>query len=142
MAIMYYESGFRGNARPPREKKFGLIPWNRPTTAYGYSQALNYTWEIYERQTGKSGKRTNFSDAIDFVAWYSHRAHVLAGIPNNDSYALYLAYHEGIGNYKKGSYRHKKWLINVAHRVDRRAHMYRKQLLRCESKLPKKPWWY
>ncbi|MCP3680851.1 MAG: transglycosylase SLT domain-containing protein [Gammaproteobacteria bacterium] len=143
MAIMCHESSFRGNVRPPREKVFGVIPWKHPTTAYGYSQALDYTWEVYERQTGKTGSnRNNFSDAIDFIAWYSHRAHVLANISNNDSYALYLAYHEGIGNYKRGTYRNKKWLIDVAHRVDRRARMYRTQLLHCEATLPRKPWWY
>ena len=40
MAFVYYESSFRSHARPPRTRLLGFIPWRRPTSAYGYAQAL------------------------------------------------------------------------------------------------------
>ncbi|MGO4833640.1 hypothetical protein AB4144_15345, partial [Rhizobiaceae sp. 2RAB30] len=38
MATVRKESGFKSNARPPRTKLFGFIPWKRQSSAYGYSQ--------------------------------------------------------------------------------------------------------
>ncbi len=52
LATIYTESGFRSNARPPRKKLLGFIPWSRPSTAYGYSQALDGTWSHYIAETG------------------------------------------------------------------------------------------
>ena len=53
MAIMHQESRFRADAQPPRRKIFGFIPGPRPSNAYGYSQALESTWEAYERTRTK-----------------------------------------------------------------------------------------
>ena len=65
MATIYTESGFRPNARPPRTKLLGFIPWKRQSTAYGFSQALNGTWSEYKSSTGNvMARRTKFSDAI------------------------------------------------------------------------------
>lgn len=44
MAFVYYESSFRSHAQPPRTQLWGFIPWSRPTTAYGYAQALDPAW--------------------------------------------------------------------------------------------------
>ena len=143
MSIIYQESNFNAKAKPPRTKLLWIIPWKRPTTAYGYSQAVNDTWKTYQRESGGSGAgRTAFEDAADFIGWYTHRAHVRADIPMTNAYGLYLAYHEGIGNYQKGSYKKKQWLMNVAWKVQRRANTYRAQLQKCEASLPKKPWWH
>ncbi|MGO8654534.1 transglycosylase SLT domain-containing protein, partial [Rhizobium ruizarguesonis] len=82
MATMYTESGFQPYARPPRTKLFGFIPWTRPSTAYGYSQALDGTWDHYQSQTGNwTARRANFADAIDFIGWYHYQNSVETGIP-------------------------------------------------------------
>jgi hypothetical protein len=71
MATIYTESGFRPYARPPRTKLLGFIPWKRASSAYGYSQALNGTWDRYKRETGRwTASRSNFGDAIHFIGWY------------------------------------------------------------------------
>ena len=40
MSFVYQESSFKADARPEREKILGFIPWFRPSSAVGYSQAL------------------------------------------------------------------------------------------------------
>lgn len=141
MAIMYHESHFDARAKPSRQKFFWILPGARPSTAYGYSQALDGTWAEYKREIGKEGRRSDFASAIDFLGWYCHRAHLRAGIPMNDAFALYLAYHEGIGGYLRGTYRQKAWLITKAKRVQYQANLYHKQLLQCQHSLPKKSTW-
>jgi hypothetical protein len=141
MAIMHQESGFRARVKPPRTKCLFIFPGPRPSSAYGYAQALDATWESYITATGKRGaKRSNFADAVDFVGWYGHVSHQRCGIAKHDARNLYLAYHEGQGGYNRGTFRQKAWLINVADRVQRRATMYANQLAGCEDRL-RKPWW-
>ena len=145
MAIVYQESHFSAGAKPPRTKILWIIPWRRPTSAYGYSQAVNQTWERYKKDTGHTSvftRRSSFGDAVDFIGWFANQAHIRAGISKVNTYALYLAYHEGIGGYMKGTYKKKAWLIAVAKKVQRRAWIYRSQLRACEGSLPKKPWWH
>jgi hypothetical protein len=141
MAIMYQESRFSANARPARTKLFGFIPWTRPSNAYGYSQALESTWESYQRSAGRYGAdRDDFGDSIDFIGWYNNRSHRENGIGRQDTYNLYLAYHEGHGGFRRGSYRSKPWLMNVARKVQRRANSYQTQLQGCEEKLKDRGW--
>lgn len=132
MAIVHQESSFNAMAKPPRTKLLGFIPWTRPTSAYGYSQALGGTWALYQRSHGRFwASRDSFEDAVDFIGWYAHQAYIRAGIPREDPYKLYLAYHEGVGGYMKKTYLRKPWLIHVAHKVSARSAMYRAQLMRC-----------
>lgn len=134
MAILHQESKFDGSARPPRIWLLGIIPWKHPTTAYGYSQALDGTWDLYRRTEGSFfSSRTDFYDAVDFIGWYANLAHRQAHISRHNAYKLYLAYHEGIGGYQRGTYWHKHWLIPVAHKVSYRAALYKKQLSYCRS---------
>lgn len=141
MAIIYQESTFTFNARPPRRKLLGFIPWKRPSNAYGYAQALRSTWQEYQDDTGRrSASRRNFSDAIDFVGWYTHRAHSLAGISKWDPYNQYLAYHEGPTGWRRNSYVGKDWLVQTARRVEHRAEQWGAQLRRCESGLDRRRW--
>ena len=56
-----------------------------------------------------------------------------AGIPRSDAYSLYLAYHEGIGGYKRKTYLQKPWLIQVAHKVKARSQLYQAQLNQCRD---------
>ena len=135
MAIINHESSFVEDARPPFEW-FGPIPLGRPTTAYGYSQATDPTWERYLKSTGNSGAdRDDFDDATDFVGWYAHQSYTQLGINKHDAYRQYLAYHEGQGGYQRGSYRNKAWLMKVAHSVDATAGRYRRQLAGCQDEL-------
>jgi len=141
MAIMHQESRFKADAQPPRQKLLGIIPWTRPSNSYGYSQALESTWEAYEHGAGRWGAdRDDFADAIDFIGWYNDQSHRLNGIARQDTYRLYLAYHEGHGGYRRGSYRSKPWLLEVASKVQRRADSYRAQLQGCEQKLKEGGW--
>jgi len=141
MAFIYQESGFRAKAKPPRKWYLGFIPGRRPSSAYGYAQALDGTWKSYQRDSGRWGAdRDNFSDAIDFVGWYNRESNKLLKIPRSDARRLYLVYHEGAGGYRRGTYKKKKRLLQVAQRVDQRAKRYQQQLSRCEDKL-KRPWW-
>ncbi len=141
MAVVHQESRFNGTAKPPRKKLLGFIPWSRPTSARGYTQAINRTWRTFQKETGTTAGRTSFTAAVHFIGWYATRAHRRAGISRANAYEVYLAYHEGIGGYMRKSYLRKPWLIKVSHKVQRFADLYHGQLLRCRGKLPKKHWW-
>lgn len=142
MAIMHQESRFQAVARPPRTKLLWIIPWKRPSSAYGYTQALESTWRHYKKDAGKYFvARDNFADAADFVGWYTYKAYKKAGIPRNDAYAQYLAYHEGVGGYLRKTYLSKPWLVNVARKVKRQSGRYKTQLASCEHSLTRKPWY-
>ena len=143
MAMMYQESRFQAKARPPRKKILGFIPGPRASSAYGYSQAKKSTWKEYKRSAGRYGAdRDDFADAIDFVGWYNYKSHKRSGISRKDTYRLYLAYHEGHGGYNRSSYRKKKWLMDVARKVERKAGTYQHQLLGCEEELKKGGWFF
>ena len=111
MSFVFQESSFQANARPEREQLFGFIPWFRPSSAKGYSQALTKTWDDYKDETGNGGAdRNNFSDSADFIGWYASKG-FYQGFERTDARSLYLAYHEGYGGFKKRTYRKKQWLI-------------------------------
>jgi hypothetical protein len=110
----------------------GIIPWTRPTTAYGYAQALDETWAQYLDSAGNLlAARDDFADAADFIGWYSHLSHRKLGIAKTDAKKLYLAYHEGHKGYAQGSYLNKAWLRGVADKVAKRARLFERQLSQC-----------
>lgn len=132
LAIIHQESAFQSDAKPPRTWYLGFIPGPRPSSAYGYSQALDGTWDIYIAATGNRGAdRDNFNDAVDFIGWYINESARMNRIAKHDAYNQYLAYHEGQGGFAKGSYRQKPWLMQRAQQVRRQADRYRAQLNRC-----------
>ncbi len=138
MAIMQRESDFQAGARPPTKQLFGFIPWGNVTSAYGYAQAINGTWQDYQRETKQyDGQRDQFGDASDFIGWYCSKAHKQLGIPLNNAYDLYLAYHEGLGGYANQTYLDKPWLIQVAQSVQNHANQYRDQIAQCKYYIPK-----
>ena len=117
---------------------FGLIPWGRVSSAYGYSQAKTPTWADYMRETDNSGAdRDDFEDAIDFMGWFIYKSQKVNGISKWDAYAQYLNYHEGWGGYKRRSYDRKPWLKKVASKVKARSLRYATQLKTCEEDLQK-----
>lgn len=134
MATIYTESGFRSNARPPRTKLLGFIPWTRASSAYGYSQALEGTWERYQRETGRGGaRRGDFSDAVRFIAWYHRQSHEKNGIALNDPYNLYLAYYSGHEGYKRGNWRSSSTAQAGAKRFSDMSYTYARQLQTCPN---------
>lgn len=136
MAFMRQESSFESRARPPRTKLLWVIPWKRPSNAFGYAQALDSTWNDYQESAGNWGaKRSNFEDAADFIGWYNNNSANRNRLGRNDAYNLYLAYHEGSSGYSRGTYRSKPWLMEVAENVQRNASVYEQQLAGCEKDL-------
>jgi hypothetical protein len=143
MAIINQESSFRHDVRPDRPK-FLFIPLPRKSSAYGYAQAQNPAWNDYRKDTGSwSHDRDNFADAINFVGWYTDKSQKNLGLSKWDAYAQYLAYHEGWGGYKRGTYKKKKFLSGVAAKVKAQASTYNTQLKKCQPGLDKavRGWW-
>jgi hypothetical protein len=141
MSFVFQESSYKANAKPEREKLIGFIPWFRPSSAKGYSQALTKTWDDYMDETGNSrAKRNNFKDSTDFIGWYASKGYY-QGFEKTDARSLYLAYHDGYGGFKKKTYRKKQWLIAVSDRVQARSSMYQQQYWGCADDLKKKRFW-
>jgi len=138
MSFVYQESSFQSDAKPERTKLLWVIPWKRKSTAVGYSQALNMTWEDYKEETGNTrANRKDFKDSADFIGWYASKGYY-QGFDRLDARSLYLAYHEGYGGFKKKTYRKKSWLIKVADRVQTRSTKYQQQYWGCAKELKKK----
>lgn len=134
MATIHQESKFIGNARTPLRFALGVIPMGRQSSAYGYSQALDGTWDEYKQREGaRRAKRDDIRDATDFMGWYMHQSTQELGIPKWDAERQYLAYHEGRTGYRRASYRGKPWLVSVASRVGSRARLYDAQLRSCRK---------
>ena len=132
MATIHQESKFIGNARTPFKYVLGVIPMGRQSSAYGYSQALDATWDEYRRDTGRrSAKRDDIKDATDFMGWYMDGSTQRLGIAKTDARSQYLAYHEGRTGYKRGSYNRKPWLVRISGEVAARANTYQAQLIAC-----------
>lgn len=132
MAIIYQESKFIGNNRTPHQYALGVIPVGRQSSAFGYSQALDGTWEEYQDEVGgRRARRDNINDATDFMGWYMVQTVEETGVPITDTRNQYLAYHDGRTGFNRGSWRSKSWLIRVAGEVDARATMYDSQLRGC-----------
>ena len=139
LAIINQESSFQQFAKPERKKLFGLLPWKRPSTAFGYAQVVDPTWNWYKNKTGNyNASRANFGDVTDFIGWYGTQSNKMVGIDKNDAYNQYLAYHEGQNGWKNKSYNNKNWLIKAAKNVKNKTDMYNLQLRKCEDKLNKK----
>ena len=68
------ESDFDWLAKPARQKLFKVIPYKRPSSSFGYSQAIKGTWKQYKDETGnKYALRTRFKDSVDFIGWYTNK---------------------------------------------------------------------
>lgn len=132
MAAIHQESKFIGNARTPHRFVLGIIPMGRQSTAYGYSQALDGTWEEYQKETRNGrARRDRIEDATDFMGWYMDGTAQRLGISKWDARNQYLAYHEGRTGFVNRSYEAKSWLVDVAGRVQSRSERYAAQLSAC-----------
>lgn len=143
LAIMRQESSFRHNAAPPRDSFLGIPMWWRVSSAYGYAQVKDETWDWYKDKTGNWGAdRDDYDDAVDFMGWYADVSQKTLGISKWDAYNQYLAYHEGHGGWQRKTYNSKSWLVSVARKVDANARMYGEQLRSCRHSLKSSPWWW
>jgi len=137
LAIIKMESDFDWLAKPDRQKIFKVIPYKRPSSSFGYSQAVKGTWKQYKEETNnKLATRTRFKDSVDFIGWYTSKTKKLLKIPMKDSFRHYVAYHEGWGNYK--NYKNNKKVIKLAKKVEKQSNIYKKQLFNCRNLLNKK----
>lgn len=133
MAIMHQESHFVADAQPPRTWLLGIIPWFRPSSAYGYAQAKDETWDDYQHNTGNTwADRDDFADAADFIGWYCYISHTKLGIVATDAKNLYLAYHEGHRGFQRKTYLRSVALRKTAEKVAVRAKHFQAQLNSCK----------
>ncbi|QQA43103.1 lytic transglycosylase [Pelagovum pacificum] len=136
MAMIYQESKFISNNRPPHTYALGVIPMGRQSSAFGYSQALDGTWDEYVEALGRRGaRRDDIRDAVDFMGWYMTLSRDNLGIPLDDVRNQYLAYHEGRTGYSRQSYLQKSWLMRVSGEISTRAQLYEAQLSTCPRRL-------
>ena len=136
LAIIKMESDFDWLAKPPRQKLFKIIPFKRPPSSFGYSQAVKGTWEQYKNETGnKLATRTRFKDSVDFIGWYTDKTESLLKISKKDAFRQYLAYHEGWGGYK--NYKNNQKVIVLAQKVKKQSDKYKAQLQDCQKRLNK-----
>ncbi len=142
MSIMYQESQFVENARPPRTKILWIFPGPRASDAFGFAQVKSDTWDDYQQDEGGIwARRDSFKDAIDFIGWYNKQSQKRSKIKANDAYNLYLAYHEGHGGFNRKSYESKAWLKATAQKVATRTTTDSKQLAACEDRFTGHWWW-
>ena len=136
LAIIKMESNFDWLAKPERQKIFKVIPYKRPSSSFGYSQAVKGTWEHYKKETGNSlATRVRFKDSVDFIGWYTNKTESILKISKNDAFKQYIAYHEGWGNFKY--YKENKKVISLANKVKKQSEIYKKQLMKCKNSLNK-----
>jgi hypothetical protein len=137
LAFIKMESDFDWLARPERLKIFKIIPYRRPSSSFGYSQAVKGTWKQYKEETNnKLATRTRFKDSVDFIGWYTNKTEKLLKISKKDAFRQYIAYHEGWGNYKK--YKEKPKVILLAKKVQQQSNKYKRQLNKCSKSLNRK----
>ena len=141
-AFVRQESSFRHDARPPRTRLLGFIPWRRPSTAYGYAQAQNPVWgEYLEAEGSFFARRTHMKHALDFIGWYNNNTHQRLGISKQNPRHLYLAYHEGHTGYRRRNWENNSTLLRAATRVERTAQNYAAQLQECEERFQCRRFW-
>ena len=134
LAIIKMESDFDWLAKPKRNKIFKVIPYKRPSSSFGYSQAVKGTWKQYKKETNNPlATRTRFKDSVDFIGWYTNKTEKILKISKKDSFRQYIAYHEGWGNYK--NYNKNAKVVSLAKRVEQQTNKYKKQLMDCQKRL-------
>ena len=139
LAFINQESGFNRWAKPARTKIFKIIPYKRPSSSFGYSQAVKKTWELYKTETNNPlALRTRFKDSVMFIGWYMRKTNKINKIPLNDAYRQYLNYYLGWGNYAKKVYKTDKKAIIFAKKVQQQSKIYKSQLMDCEKSLNNK----
>ena len=137
LAIIKMESDFNWLAKPKRQKIFKIIPYKRPSSSFGYSQAVKGTWKQYKQETNNPlATRVRFKDSVDFIGWYTNKTEKLLKISKKDAFRQYIAYHEGWGNYK--NYKKNAKVVGLAKKVKKQSDKYKNQLKKCSNSLNRK----
>ena len=138
LAVINKESGFRRFAKPPRHRIFKIIPYRRPSSSLGFSQAVNKTWDLYKKENNKPAAfRISYKSSSDFIGWYFWKANKINKVSLNNTRDLYLNYYLGFSAYKNKAYQTDKKAIIYAKSVEKQAKIYKSQLLECKSILNK-----
>lgn len=143
MSVMAQESNFTYDARPGKKYVLNFIPWGYQTSAKGYGQVIDGAWDDYRKQSNKwFQSRHNFDDVTDYIGWYLNKASNKLHLNRQDSYHLYLAYHQGITGYKRHDEKHNKQLNLIAKKVERNTNRYQNEFKQCQNALWLKHWLY
>ena len=138
LAVINKESGFRRFAKPKRTKLFKIIPYRRPSSSLGYSQAVNKTWDLYKKENNKPlALRISLKHSSDFIAWYFWKTNKINKVSLKDTRNMYLNYYLGWAAYKNKAYEKDRKAILLAKNVEKQAKIYKNQLRECKSILNK-----
>ena len=138
LAVISKESGYKRFARPPRHKIFKIIPYRRPSSSLGFSQAVVKTFSLYKKENNKPlALRISYKTSSDFVGWFFWKTNKINKVSLNDTRNLYLNYYLGWTAYKNKAYRTNKKAIILAKNVEKQAKIYKSQLRECKSILNK-----
>jgi len=139
LAFVNKESGFNRWAKPKRQKLFKVVPYKRPSSSFGYSQAVKKTWELYKTETNNPlALRTRFKDSVMFIGWYMKKTSKINKVSITDPYRQYLNYYLGWGAYAKKTYKTDKKAILFAKKVEQQSKIYKSQLRECQESLNKR----
>ena len=138
LAVINKESGFKRFAKPKRTKLFKIIPYRRPSSSLGFSQAVNKTWDLYKKENNKPiALRISFKNSSDFIGWYFWKTNKINKVSLKDTRNMYLNYYLGWGAYKNKAYEKDRKAIIFATSVEKQAKIYKSQLHGCKSILNK-----
>jgi hypothetical protein len=136
LAVINRESGFVSDARPPRHWYLGFIPGPRPSSAYGYGQVLDATWDWYQDMNDEPfADRDDFGDVTDFIGWYGDVGQRRHGIRKDDPYSFYLSYHLGHAGYSRSRRRRPTSIERIAREVAQQTKRYDRQYQSCRASL-------
>ncbi|WP_150464310.1 transglycosylase SLT domain-containing protein [Francisella sp. XLW-1] len=126
MGLIYQESRFDAEAK------------SSYSTAYGYAQAINSTWQHFQEEVKQNAKRNNFDDSVQFIGWYMAQLSKSLKLKMSDSENLYMAYMLGATGYKRykaGTFKNKAKIEedkNIANKVKAYTNLYKSQLKDCK----------
>ncbi len=89
------------------------------------------------RSENDTASRSDFADAVDFVAWYNANSRRINGIEATDARSLYFAYHEGNAGFQLGRHLRKRWLFHAADQVQQNSEKFGRQLDGCRAEFEK-----
>ena len=138
LAVINKESSFKRFAKPKRKKLFKIIPYRRPSSSLGFSQAVNKTWDLYKKENNKPiALRISFKNSSDFIGWYFWKTNKINKVSLKDTRNMYLNYYLGWAAYKNKAYEKDRKAIILAKNVEKQAKIYKNQLRECKSILNK-----
>jgi len=138
LAVINKESSFKRFAKPKRKKLFKIIPYRRPSSSLGFSQAVNKTWDLYKKENNKpAAMRISFKNSSDFIGWYFWKTNKINKVSLKDTRNMYLNYYLGWTAYQNKAYEKDRKAVIFAKNVEKQAKIYKNQLRECKSILNK-----